>query len=124
MTRSRATAKQAGTRFERTIADYLAQHIDDRIDRRPKTGNKDRGDIGGLRSMGNRVVVENKDYGGQIKAAEWVQEAHVEMLNDSAVAGLVIAKRRGTADPGSQWVLCTVNDLIGLLTGVRPDSDL
>ena len=36
--RSRASAKSAGARFERHIADYLAAHVDDRIDRRVKTG--------------------------------------------------------------------------------------
>ena len=46
MTRSRATAKQAGSLFERSIADYLAVALnDDRIDRRVKTGAKDKGDI-------------------------------------------------------------------------------
>lgn len=124
MSRNRKSAKTAGTRFERQIADYLAQQVDDRIDRRVKTGAKDRGDIAGLRHHGQRLTVEVKDYGGQLKAAEWTSEAHTEMSNDDAVAGLVIAKRRGTTDPGSQWVLMTVNDLIGILTGHRPDSDL
>ena len=38
MTRSRASARAAGTRFERAVADYLATHVDDRIDRRVGTG--------------------------------------------------------------------------------------
>ena len=58
MTRTRASAKAAGTRFERLIADTLAAHVDDRIDRRAKTGARDKGDIGGLRHMGGRVVIE------------------------------------------------------------------
>lgn len=124
MTRNRASAKKAGSSFERSIADCLAEHVDPGIDRRVRNGSKDRGDIGGLRHMGNRIVCETKDYGGQIKAADWVTEAHVEMRNDDAMVGLVIAKRRGITDPGSQWVLMTVNDLIGLLTGHRPDGDL
>ena len=61
MSRTRASAKAAGTRFERLVADYLAQHVDDRIDRRVKTGAKDRGDIAGVRHMGGRVVLECKD---------------------------------------------------------------
>ena len=36
--RSRASAKAAGSRFERSIADVLAATIDDRIDRRVKMG--------------------------------------------------------------------------------------
>ena len=121
MSRSRASAKAAGTSFERLVADYLAATVDDRIDRRPKTGAKDRGDIGGLRHMGQRVVIEAKDYGGQIKAAEWTAEAEVERGNDDAGVGLVVAKRRGTRKPEDQWVLMTLGDFVSLITGGRPD---
>lgn len=122
MTRNRASAKAAGSRFERIVADYLAAHVDDRIDRRVKTGSKDRGDIGGLRHMGGRVVVEVKDYGGQIKAGPWTDEAEVERLNDDATAALVVAKRRGTQRPGDQYVVMTLRDLVALLTGERKDE--
>ena len=122
MTRSRSSAKAAGARFERIIADHLAKLIDDRIDRRVKTGAKDRGDIGGLRHMGGRLVVECKDYGGQLKPGPWIGEAEVERGNDDALAGVVIAKRRGTAKPGEQFVLMTVDDFTALLTGERPEN--
>ena len=36
MTRNRKSAKAAGARFERDIADFLAAHVDDRIDRRDR----------------------------------------------------------------------------------------
>ena len=119
MTRSRASAKAAGTRFERLVADCLAAFIDDRIDRRPKTGNKDKGDVGGLRHLGNRVVIECKDV-ARLDLSGWVDEADVERGNDDAVAGLVIHKRRGHSDPLDQYVTTTVRDLVGLLTGERP----
>ena len=125
MTRNRQSAKAAGTRFETAIATYLAAELDDdRIERRRLTGAKDRGDIAGLRHHGQRLVLEVKDYGGQLQAGPWVEEAHTEAGNDGALCGVVIAKRRGTTDPGSQYVLCTVNDLIALLAGQRPDTDL
>ncbi len=117
--RSRASAKAAGARFERQIADYLAEHVDDRIDRRVKTGAADRGDIGGVRHMGNRIVLELKDV-TRLDLPGWVREAQIEAGNDDAVAGLGIHKRRGTAAPGQQYVTCTVDDLIALLTGTRP----
>jgi hypothetical protein len=60
MTRSRASAKAAGAKFERDVADWLARHVDDRIDRRVKTGAKDKGDIAGIRHMGARVDLETK----------------------------------------------------------------
>lgn len=119
MGRSRASAKAAGTRFERAIADYLAEHIDDRIDRRVKTGGRDKGDIAGLRLHGQKVVVECKDT-SRLELGAWVNEADVERGNDDALIGLVIHKRRGTTDPGDQYVTTTVRDLIALLTGVRP----
>ena len=125
MTRNRQSAKAAGTRFETAIATYLATELDDdRIERRRLSGRRDRGDIAGLRHHGQRLVLEVKDYGGQIKAGPWVEEAHTEAGNDGALCGVVIAKRRGTTNPGAAYVLMTVNDLIALLTGHRPDTDL
>ena len=60
MTRNRASARKAGTAFESLVADYLAQTVDDRIERRTKNGSKDRGDISELRHLGERVVVESR----------------------------------------------------------------
>lgn len=119
MSRSNASAKAAGARFERMIADYLAAHVDDRIDRRVKTGAKDKGDIAGVRHMGQRVVVECKDV-MKLNISGWVNEAQIEAGNDDAIVGLVVHKRRGTSDPGDQYVTCTLRDLVALLTGERP----
>lgn len=120
MTRSRASAKAAGTRFERSVADYLATVLDDdRVDRRVKTGNKDRGDIAGIRAHGRRVVLEVKDV-ARLDLSGWVREAQVEAGNDDALVGLVVHKRRGTANPAEQYVTCTLGDLVALLTGARP----
>lgn len=120
MSRTNASARAAGARFERLIADYLAAHVDDRIDRRVKTGAKDKGDIAGVRHMGQRVVLELKDYGGRILPGPWLREVDVERGNDDAAIGAVVVKRRATTDPGDQVVLMTVRDLVALLTGERP----
>ena len=117
MARNRNSAKQAGARFERIIADFLRDNLDDHIDRRIKTGAKDCGDIANVRDSHNRrIVIEAKDYGGKLNLPQWTKEAHQEAENDGAHVGLVIAKRRGTTDPADQWVAMTVNDLIQLLT--------
>jgi hypothetical protein len=108
-----------GSAFERLIADCLRDHVDDRIDRRAKTGSKDKGDIGGLRHMGGRVVLECKNVVATA-LGPWVNEAEVERGNDDAIAGLVIHKRRGHGHPLDQYVTATVRDLIALLTGERP----
>lgn len=124
VSRTRASAKQAGSRFETQVACYLAANVDDRIERRRLTGAKDRGDIAGVRiraTVGDgRVVVECKDYGGRIEAGTWLNEVDTERFNDSAEAGIVVAKRRGTTDPAEQIVLMTLADLVALLTGGRP----
>lgn len=126
MSRNRSSAKQAGRSFETLIATYLAQELDsDYIERRRLSGVNDRGDITGVRdARGQRLVLELKDYGRRITPGPWVEEAHIEMGNDSAVAGVVVAKRRGTTNPGAQYVLMTVNDLVALIRGDRPDNDL
>jgi hypothetical protein len=119
MTRSRASAKKAGTAFETAIAEYLAEHVDDRIERRSRNGSNDRGDISGLRHMGGRIVIECKDV-ARVDLAGWTAEAELERGNDDAIAGLVIHKRNRNGKPGDQWVTCTVDNLIALLTGTRP----
>lgn len=123
--RSRRSAKAAGSRFERAVADYLAMAVDDRIDRRVKTGAKDRGDLGGVRLSpalgGGRVVVECKNT-TRHNLGQWAAEAEAERGNDDAVAGLIVHKRHGRGDAGDQWVTCTVDDLVALLIGRRPDA--
>jgi hypothetical protein len=119
VTRNRASAKKAGTQFERDIADCLAHHIDDRIDRRVKTGAKDKGDISGVRHLGNRVAIECKNV-AKLNLSGWVNEADIERGNDDAIAGLVIHKRARHGDPLDQYVTTTVRDLIALMTGDRP----
>lgn len=116
MARSRASAKAAGSKFERDIADHLADRVDDRIDRRVKTGAKDRGDIGGVRVHGKRLVLECKNT-TRINLGTWITEAHTEAGNDDALAGVIVHKRHGKGKPGDQWVTMTVNDLIALITG-------
>lgn len=88
--RSPRSARTAGTRFDRAIADYLAAHVDDRIDRRVTTGAKDRGDLGGLRLSpalrGGRVVAECKNT-RQLRLSEWARQAETERDHDDTRTG-------------------------------------
>lgn len=119
MTRNRTSARAAGTRFERLIADRLATTIDDRIDRRVKTGAKDRGDIANLRSAhGHRVVAECKDA-SRVELAGWRREATIEAGNDDAPIAIVVHKRRGFSQAADQWVTMTVADLERLIAGTE-----
>lgn len=117
MTRSRASAKAAGTRFETTVATFLADALnDDRIERRARTGAADRGDIGGVRLHGQRVVIECKSV-ARLALPEWTAEARKEAGNDDAIVGVVVHKRTGKADPAQQWVSMTLADFVAILTG-------
>ena len=122
MTRTNRSARQAGAAFERTIADYLATHVDDRIDRRVKRGTNDRGDIGGLRHMGQRVVVECKNT-TRPNLAGWMREAQTERGNDDANAALIVHKRHGRGASEDQWVLTTLGELVALINGNRDHLD-
>lgn len=119
MARNRQSAKQAGSKFERDVADYLATHVDDRIDRMVKRGVKDRGDIAGLRAHGQRVVIECKNT-TRINLGTWATEAEQERINDTALAAIIAHKRHGKGQPGDQWVTLTLKDFVALITGERP----
>ena len=117
--RNRTSARSAGTRFESSIARHLAIALaDDRIERRAKTGARDRGDIAGVRHMGQRVVIECKNT-TRLDLAGWAAEVETERGNDDAVAGVIISKRHGKGQPGDQWVHMTLRDFVALLTGER-----
>ena len=116
MARNRKSAKAAGARFEREIADHLRDNVSEYIDRRVKAGAKDLGDLANVRAHGQRVVVECKNT-SRPSLSQWISEAHVQAANDEAAVGIVIHKRHGVGAPGKQWVTMTVDDLVFLLTG-------
>lgn len=119
MARTNSSARQAGARFERQIADWLAKVLDDdRIDRRVKTGAKDRGDIGGVRIHGQRLMLEAKNT-ARTDLAGWMAEAETQRGNDDALAGVVISKRHGKGDIADQWVHMTMREFVALLLGHR-----
>ena len=114
MGRTHASAKKAGSTFERQIADYFAATIDDRIDRAVKRGTKDVGDIAGLRFHGHKIAVEVKNT-AKVELSKWVAEAEVERQNLGALAGIVIHKRHGKGAPEDQWVTMTVGNFVALM---------
>lgn len=121
-TRSRRSAKSAGTRFESAIAKALSEALaDDRIERRARNGSKDRGDVSGVRLHGQPVVIECKDT-TTLRLPEWTAEAQIEAGNDDALVGVVVHKRRGVSDPMRQWVSMTVGDLVAILSGQRVEQ--
>jgi len=114
MTRTRASAKAAGSTFERIIADWLAYFVSEFIDRRVKTGSADKGDIGGIRIKTHRVVMECKNH-ARLNLAGWYAEATLEKENDGAALGVICHKRHGNAKPQDQWVTMTLDDFAWLI---------
>lgn len=117
-----SASKAKGTKFESLIVAYLIEHLqDDRIERRTLSGTRDRGDVAGLRHMGQRLVLEAKNT-TRWQAGTWLNEAEIERGNDDAGVGMVCAKRVGKGKAGDQIVMLTLRDLVSLMTGTRPDD--
>lgn len=117
MARSRASAKQAGARFERQVSDYLRDALSIReIDRMVKVGRDDKGDVSNVRdSQGRLIAVECKNVQQQA-LPQWTREAQREAHNYGAHVGVVVHKRHGSGQIGEQWVTMTLDDLIKLLS--------
>lgn len=116
MTRTRKSAKQAGSRFERMTSDFIGGALgDDGVDRQVKNGSKDLGDVRGVKLCGLPVVIECKDYGGKNELPQWYREAEAERANKGAAFGVVVWKRKGTAKPAEQHVSMTLGTFVDIL---------
>lgn len=126
--RNRKSARKAGTLFERAVADYLNGYMlaefgadADPIDRRVRTGAKDKGDILGLKGIrGGKVVAECKNV-TRMDLSGWLTEARVEAANDDAPMGVVIHKRHGKGEPADQYVTMDLRTFAHLLAGGSDD---
>jgi hypothetical protein len=107
-----------GSSFERQTADYWRDNYDDRIDRRVKTGAKDKGDIANLRVGPHRLVLECKAE-RSLNLAGWIKEAQAEADNDGALMGAVVAKRKGHGQPEDQYVVMTQGDFLKLVLAAQ-----
>ena len=121
MSRSRASAKKAGSSHERLIADYLRDNWDDRIDRRVRTGAFDCGDIANFRVNGHRIVLEAKSE-TKYDFNNAVNEAQLEAVNDGALIGFGVVKRWGKAQPEDQFIVSTLGDFVKFLKAIGATS--
>ena len=113
--RNLRSAKAAGSRFERLIADYLNDRLYGlNIDRQVKTGAHDAGDIAGVHLGGKRIAIECKNV-TRMDLPKWTREAHTEAGNIGAAVGIVVHKRHGNGKPEDQWVTMTVTDLVTII---------
>jgi len=116
-------SKQRGTAFESLIVNHLKSVWDPRIERRTLNGALDKGDVAGFRVGDADFVLECKNHKA-MDIGGWVSESEKERENANAVAGFVIHKRRGTADPSKQYVTTTVGDLLIALDAARAQGRL
>ena len=96
---SRQRAK--GTKFESACVKYLRKRLEDaRIDRCAMHGNRDQGDIGGLRAHGRKGIVECKDYKSWSKSdlLDWQSQTIVERGNADADFALLVVHRKGIGE--------------------------
>lgn len=100
MSRSRRTAKQAGTSWESAIRDYLIARGWPHAERRARTGARDQGDITGV--IG--VCIEAKNT-NRIELASFLDQAMEEGVHAGADVSAAWIKRRGKTSPESGYVL-------------------
>lgn len=120
-----SSAKAKGRLMENAVVEFLNAALGtDTIERRRLTGTKDRGDVSGVRFNDRRIVLEVKNT-ATLSVAEHLREAHTEALNDGALLGVVVQKRRGLgvadlSSTGEQLVMMTLRDFALLLNGGFP----
>lgn len=103
-------AKQKGTAAETAVVRYLKEHGFPHAERRALHGTVDKGDITGC----GPVVFEVKNH-KTLDLAGWLKELDVEMRNADVNTGAVIAKKRGTTDPGEWYAVMPFFRLLDLL---------
>lgn len=113
-------ARQKGTLLETLTVNFLRGRLgDDRVMRMPLHGNRDRGDIAGIRTvLGERVVVEVKNH-ARLDLGTWLRQAAVERGNADAAMAVVVHKRHGKGAAKDQLVTMTLDDFAILLGADR-----
>ena len=100
MTRSRATAKKAGTSWETAIVNFLVDRGWVHAERRRLAGAADKGDIAGIPG----VVIEAKNT-NRLDLAGAVDEAIAEAENARAAHGVAWIKRKGRSGADHGYVV-------------------
>ena len=103
-------SKAKGTAFETLIVNYLREFYPN-VERRTLSGVHDKGDIAGTNK---KLIWECKDH-KTLNFSGWLKESEIERGNANAEYGIVVAKRRGYGDAGSQYAVLTLEALVQLL---------
>lgn len=108
-------SKQKGTAWETALVRWFRERLFD-AKRIVLHGNKDEGDVEvtGGPVRGDRVVHLEAKNCKALSLAAWVDEAEAESLN-AGVPVVVVAKRKGTTDPGKAYVIMSLNQFVEFL---------
>lgn len=95
MTRSRASSKSAGTKYETAVARYFTEKTNKLTIRMPKTGSLDCGDIFGVTYNNELIAIECKSPGKDqsYKVPKWLRETIAETENSGSLAGILLIKK-------------------------------
>lgn len=124
--RNRNSAKQAGAQFEIRMAEHLREALENpTIDRQPKSGAKDLGDLArvGYLTAGVKGVpftweaknTASVNLTGATREAQTEAKNYQEKHGGPLPIALVNHKRHGVAAPGKQWVTMEVDEFVRLL---------
>ena len=110
MTRSRATARAAGTRWETEIVRVLVEAGWPNAERRRLAGSEDKGDIAGV--VGVCIEATNTN---RLDLAGAMNEAHREGIRAGAKVSVAWIKRRGKPSAREGYVVMDGFSFIQLL---------
>lgn len=99
-----------GTAFETLIVRYLQSKGWVHAERRALHGTADKGDITGT----GPLVWECKNH-KTLDISGWLKETETERQNAKAQHGILVVKRRSYGDPGDQYAIMRLDDLVHLL---------
>lgn len=99
--------KAKGSAFERLIRDYLAEVIP--CERIPPGATLDRGDL-----WTPQAAIQCKNH-RSLSLGAWLDQTQQQQRNADKPYGFLVVKRKGTADPAEQFVICSASQLRSLL---------
>lgn len=118
---TRAAARDKGTRWNRTIAVYLASCGWPYAEPRAKNGAKDRGDVTGVAG----VMIEAKNA-ARPRLGQWMAEVRAQTANADALVGVCWMKRAGSSHAADGVVVATMATVatLGYVGGLAGDLRL
>lgn len=107
MPRNRASAKNAGTKFETDVGRYLTLNLGTKVYRTGKKGSMDIGDLEGYTINGKNIVLECKSPGKNSNwtISEWWKETEAESKNYGTDTGILVVSMFGKSIDKSACIM-------------------